>query len=86
LKARQSSERLTQFRAFCEHSEILPLTVGIAEIASTIHAELRLRGETIDQADILIAATAISCDCALVTNNAKHFQRIVGITLENWAE
>jgi predicted nucleic acid-binding protein len=38
----------------------------------------------IGDADILIAATAIVADCALVTNNERHFNRIQDLRVENW--
>lgn len=49
-----------------------------------IKAKLRTEGKMLDDFDILIAATAIVNDCVLVTNNIKHFERIDGLTIENW--
>ncbi len=49
-----------------------------------IKAELRERGELIEDFDLLIASTALTHDLALVTNNEKHFERISNLSLENW--
>jgi predicted nucleic acid-binding protein len=38
----------------------------------------------ISDADILIAATAITHGLAVVTNNEAHFRRIQSLPIENW--
>jgi predicted nucleic acid-binding protein len=45
---------------------------------------LRKAGMTIDDFDILIAATAIVKGLTVVTNNEKHFSRIEGLKIVNW--
>jgi tRNA(fMet)-specific endonuclease VapC len=50
-----------------------------------IKADLRKRKALIADPDIMIAATALAFSRILVTNNTKHFQRIEGLTIENWA-
>jgi len=84
LKAKGASKKVNDFNAFCQNSELLPLTMATVEVAATIHADLLRRGETLDHADILIAATAISAGCCLATNNVRHFVRISGLTVDNW--
>lgn len=49
-------------------------------------AFLQRQGAPIGTMDMLIAATAISADLTLVTNNTREFERIPGISLENWVE
>ena len=51
--------------------------------AAEIHADLKRRGEPIQDADILIAATALTTDLILVSNDS-HFQRIGALITENW--
>ena len=34
--------------------------------------------------DMLIGAHGLSSRCVLVTNNEREFQRIPGLTIENW--
>ena len=47
-------------------------------------ARLQKQGNIIDDFDLLIGATAIGNKMVLVTNNEKHFNRLIGIQLENW--
>lgn len=44
--------------------------------ASKINTELILKGEKIQIEDVLIAATAISLNMRLLTNNKRHFSKI----------
>ena len=41
-------------------------------------------GKRVDDADVLIAATALRHDAVLVTGNARHFSRFVGLEIEDW--
>ena len=36
--------------------------------------------------DLIIGCTALTHNYTLVTNNTKHFIKIPGIKIENWAE
>jgi tRNA(fMet)-specific endonuclease VapC len=50
-----------------------------------IKADLKKKKILIPDLDIMIGATALAYDLILVTNNTKHFERIEGLTIENWA-
>ena len=41
-------------------------------------------GKRVDDADVLIAATALRHDAVLVTGNARHFSRFAGLEIEDW--
>lgn len=84
LKAWGSTRKLTDFRKASVESRVLPLTTDIVERASDIYAYLRQQGTPIEDADMLIAATAIVHNLALITDNEKHFNRVVGLQVENW--
>ncbi|MES1208465.1 MAG: VapC toxin family PIN domain ribonuclease, partial [Pseudomonadota bacterium] len=43
------------------------------------------RGTPIGDFDVLIAAHAVALRCTLVTNNVRHFARVPGLSVENWA-
>lgn len=47
---------------------------------------LKQQGLLIGPNDMLIAATALSEQAILVTNNAREFARIPGLAVENWYE
>ena len=51
--------------------------------AAEIHTGLKQRGELIQDADIFIAATVLLRNLILVSDDS-HFQRIRGLTTENW--
>lgn len=62
---------------------LLPVTSSVAQRYARIKAELALRGTPIPVNDIWIAATALEEDLVLVTHDT-HFERVPGLTLENW--
>jgi tRNA(fMet)-specific endonuclease VapC len=68
-------------------AEIFPI-VGITrstiEAFTDVKMALETKGERIEDFDLLIAATALSLNYTLVTNNTKHYKRIEGLQLENW--
>ena len=41
-------------------------------------------GRAIPDADILVAAAALSRSCPLATGNVRHFSRIWGLQLQDW--
>jgi len=47
-------------------------------------ALLSRRGETVEDADVLIAATALAYDATLVTGNIRHFSRFAELKLDDW--
>ncbi|GGA44301.1 PIN domain-containing protein [Okeania sp. KiyG1] len=57
----------------------------IIEQASEIHIDLRRKGRLIQDADILIAATAIIHNLTLVYNDSD-MPRVEGINLDNWLD
>ncbi len=50
----------------------------------TIRSALEKKGRPIGSMDLLIAAHALSLDVRLVTNNAKEFERVDGLEIDNW--
>lgn len=55
----------------------------IIERAAAIHADLRGKGTLLEDADILIAATAIARDLILVSHDSDML-RVTGLKLEDW--
>lgn len=84
LLAKGATRQLSAFDQLCATSQVLPITDPIIVQAATIYADLHRRGELISDADILIAATAISHGLAVVTNNEAHFRRIRDLQVVNW--
>ena len=51
-----------------------------------LKAELEQEGQRLDDFDLLIGATSIVNKMTMVTSNTRHFERIPGIRLEDWAK
>lgn len=84
LLAKGAAKQLAAFDRLCGMSRVLAVTDPIIVRAATVYADLHRRGELIGDADILIAATAISHGLAVVTNNEAHFRRIRDLQVMNW--
>lgn len=55
-----------------------------ARIAADIRYSLECEGKTIGAYNILIAATALSRNMTLVTNNTKEFSRVPSLNITDW--
>ena len=86
LKAKHATRQILAFDELCHTSNVLPLTDPIVVRAAEIYANLRQQGQLIPDADILIAATALTYGLVLVTSNVTHFARVGGLYAENWKE
>jgi tRNA(fMet)-specific endonuclease VapC len=63
---------------------IIPVDLPIIEIFSGLKSKYRKSGITVDDFDLLIAATALTHNQILVSNNIKHFEKIEELRMENW--
>jgi tRNA(fMet)-specific endonuclease VapC len=79
-------KKLGRFKAFLSKTEIIMLNMEILDTASEIYQQLKPQGKLIEDADTLIAATALYEQAVLVTDNTKHFARVLNLNLENWIE
>jgi tRNA(fMet)-specific endonuclease VapC len=64
---------------------VLPFDQSAADRFGPVASALARKGEPIGTFDTLIAAHALACGVTLVTNNTRHFRRVPGLALENWA-
>lgn len=84
LLAVNASRQLADFQQFCTDYEVLFLEdIEIIERACKIHADLKIKGRPIQDADVLIAAIAITRGLVLVSNDSD-LMRVEGLSLENW--
>jgi tRNA(fMet)-specific endonuclease VapC len=85
--ARKSTQHDKNISVVYRLAEIFPI-VGITRSTIEAFADVKLaldkKGERIEDFDLLIAATALSLNYTLVTNNTKHYKRIEGLQIENW--
>ena len=85
LRHRDAQKQLKQFLEFSSQNTILPLTQEVADVAANLYADLRKKGQPIDDIDLLIAGTAMANGLVVVTQNRKHFDRIMGLEVEDWS-
>ena len=90
LESEGNIEGSASFLALADDFEVLPLDMEEAITAGQICAALNRAGQKVGELDPLIAATAIQYRRPLVTNNVKHYQRIIDLgfdlQIENWRE
>lgn len=84
LKAKYAIRQLGNFAAFCRHCEVLPITDEILDRAADLWTIAHERGMPKNDADLIIAATAIAHGHSLVTSNTTHFSWIPGLAVEDW--
>ncbi len=83
---RKRSRRLhTLIDVFVRTVEVAPFDEEVATTFGRIGTLLAERGTPIGEMDTLIAAHAVTLKVVLVTNNVRHFARVAGLAVENWA-
>jgi tRNA(fMet)-specific endonuclease VapC len=70
--------------AFLPYVDALDLTGDATTHCAEIRADLKKRGAMIGANDLFIAAHARARGLTLVTNNVAEFERVRGLSLENW--
>jgi len=84
IKALSNQKKIASCHELMALCHIQDLDSLIALNASEIYDDLRKKGQLIEDADILIAATARVYEMGMVTDNTRHFDRIEGLKVENW--
>jgi tRNA(fMet)-specific endonuclease VapC len=84
--SRQSAKNLATIRGLPDIFPIINVGRGIMETFIETKRTLELEGQALDDMDLLIAATALTLNYRLVTNNTKHFGRVKGLEIDNWLE
>ena len=70
---------------FVKIFSIVPIYNAL-DIYAREKARLRKKGQSLDDFDLLIGATAISNNLILVTRNVSDFNRMDGIEIKNWVD
>ena len=63
---------------------VLEPDLASARLFGEVKARLASAGQLVADADLFIASIALSRGATLVTGNLKHYERIVGLGLEDW--
>ena len=83
-KSERREHNLAQVEDFSARLAVLDYTPKAAAHYGDIRAELERKGTPIGVNDLHIAGHARSEGLILVTNNAREFQRVAGLRVENW--
>jgi tRNA(fMet)-specific endonuclease VapC len=86
LKHRDAHRQLSVFLTFATQNTIVPLTEHSVVLSADAYAVTRAQGTPVDDIDLLIAGIALANSLVLVTHNRKHFEKIVGLEIEDWTE
>ncbi len=81
-----SAKLLAKVEAMLEIIPVLPLDVPADSEYGGIRSELEAEGQTIGLNDLLIGAHAHALGLTLVTDNIREFNRVRGLSVENWLE
>jgi tRNA(fMet)-specific endonuclease VapC len=84
-EAKRSSRTRRAIRTFTRGIAVAPFDEASAERFAAVAAALATRGQPIGLYDTLVAAQALSLGLTVVTNNTRHFSRVPGLAVENWA-
>jgi tRNA(fMet)-specific endonuclease VapC len=86
LRKKNATIQLQKFDLFCQQSELLSVRFAILDRAAALWADGQQQGITVDDSDLIIAATALVEGLPLVTANPRHFAWIGGLSVSNWRE
>jgi len=79
------NENREMLDSFLSSVNVLPFSLAIP-----LYAKERFRlnslGQNIQDFDLLIGCSSVAESLVMVTNNVKHFSRIDGIHIDNWAK
>jgi tRNA(fMet)-specific endonuclease VapC len=84
LRWKNNKSKEVQFNSFLDDVRVFSLDDVSIGIAANIYADLRKTGNTIGDADILIAAIVIRNNGTLVSNNIKHYENMKKLRLARW--
>ena len=77
-------KHIQQRQELLDLTEIADMDRKISEYAAELFTELRSKGITIDNEDLIVAATSIILDMPLLTSNNKHFKHIRDLKMVSW--
>jgi tRNA(fMet)-specific endonuclease VapC len=75
---------LRDVEGFAARLDVLPYGESAAEHTGQIRAELARQGTPIGPYDQMIAGHARSLGLMVISNNAREFERVSGLRVENW--
>ncbi|MEK7633602.1 MAG: type II toxin-antitoxin system VapC family toxin [Patescibacteria group bacterium] len=77
----KNKKKLTSFKELLKTVTIINIDLSIIERFASIRRSLRQKGLLIDNFDLLIAATCLTHNLILITNDISHFKRILELKI-----
>lgn len=84
-KSKNTEKNLAVVYRIKELFPVIDIDKPIMETFSGLKANLQKDGNILDDMDLLIAATALTMNLSVVTNNERHFKKIKGLKIDNWS-
>lgn len=84
LRYRNAAANLQRFENVCHDSQIFAVSDSILDRAADLWAYGRQHGHFADDADLIIAATALEAGLTVVTGNTDHFGWMPGLAVDDW--
>ncbi len=63
---------------------VLPFDEQAGHAYGELRARLEREGKSLAEPDLRIASIALANELVMVTGNVRHFERVEGLTVENW--
>lgn len=84
-KSQQLNQNLAKVHQLRNIYPLINVDAPVMECFGSLKAGLQTQGTTIADFDLLIGASALTHGYQVVTNNIRHFEKIPGLGLQNWA-
>ncbi len=84
-KSQRTTTNLAKVHRLAEIYPVIDVTRSVMDSFGDIKAQLSASGNTVDDFDLLIGCTALTLNYAVVTNNTRHYEKIPGLKVMNWA-
>ena len=85
-KSSRVEENLAQLAVLLAAVIVLPYDQAAASRFGRLKAELERTGEGLGDLDLQIASIALEHGVPLATHNRRHFERVPGLTVEDWLQ
>ncbi len=86
MRATQATRQLREFFTTVGTSDVFPVSLPVLMRAAELWAEGRNGGHPHNDADLIVAATAMDAQRVLVTGNTGHYSWISGLQLADWRQ
>jgi predicted nucleic acid-binding protein len=86
MHARRADRQLARFLQLANDSDVIPISIPILTRAAELWAIAHSGGHPRDDADLIIASTALEVGSTLVSGNTTHFQWIQGLRITDWRQ